>query len=283
MRAPQQHAGGFGLFVSWCFACVDETTARSDAPVRAAAAAIAVAVGFARGRSRETHRRGGGDLRFALDELGSHFRAAHPGVDLAVTSGSSGNFFAQIQNGAPFDVFLSADVDYPKRLIAAGLANRDSLFLYGVGRIVVWVPAGSPLDPAALGIRVLEAASVRHVAIANPRHAPYGRAAEAALRSLGVYDQISPKLVSAENVAQAFEFVVGAAEAGIVALSLALAPAARGRGRYWEIPETAYPKIEQGGVILARAPSGPAAQFRAFLLSAEARRILRQYGFSAPQ
>jgi molybdate transport system substrate-binding protein len=224
------------------------------------------------------------DLRFALDQLGAQFRTAHPAVDLAITYGSSGNFFAQIQNGAPFDVFLSADVDYPRRLISAGLANPDSLFLYGVGRIVVWVPAGSPLDPAALGIHALEAASVRHIAIANPQHAPYGRAAVAALRSLGVYDRVSPRLVLGENVAQAFEFVEsGAAEAGIVALSLALAPAASGHGRYWEVPTDAYPKIEQGGVILSRAPAGPAAQFRAFLLSAEARRILKQYGFEPPQ
>jgi molybdate transport system substrate-binding protein len=224
------------------------------------------------------------DLRFALDELASQFRATHPEVDLAITYGSSGNFFAQIQNGAPFDVFLSADADYPRRLVAAGLASKDSLFLYGVGRIVVWVPAGSPLDPAALGIHVLEAASVRHIAIANPQHAPYGRAAEAALRSLGVYDRVAPKLVLGENIGQAFEFVEsGAAEAGIVALSLALAPAARGHGRYWEVPQEAYPKIEQGGVILARAPAGPAAQFRSFLVSAEARRILKQYGFSVPQ
>ena len=224
------------------------------------------------------------DLRFALDELATQYRAAHPEVDLAITYGSSGNFFAQIQNGAPFDVFLSADVDYPQRLIAAGLASQDSLFLYGVGRIVVWVPAGSPLDPAALGIHLLEAASVRHIAIANPQHAPYGRAAVAAMRSLGVYDRVSEKLVLGENIGQAFEFVEsGAAEAGIVALSLALKPGARSHGRYWEVPQEAYPKIEQGGVILSRAPAGPAAQFRAFLLSADARRILQQYGFSMPQ
>jgi molybdate transport system substrate-binding protein len=224
------------------------------------------------------------DLRFALDELVLQFRAAHPAEDLAITYGSSGNFFAQIQNGAPFDVFLSADVDYPRRLVAASLASKDSLFLYGAGRIVVWVPAGSPLDPAALGIHALEAASVRHIAIANPQHAPYGRAAVAALRSLGVYDRVAPKLVLGENIAQAFEFVEsGAAEVGIVALSLALAPAARTHGRYWEVPQDAYAKIEQGGVILSRAPAGPAAQFRAFLLSEEARRILKQYGFSVPQ
>lgn len=223
------------------------------------------------------------DLRFALDELAVQFRAAHPGVALAVTYGSSGNFFAQIQNGAPFDVFLSADADYPRRLIAAGLAKPDSLFLYGIGRIVLWVPAGSPVDPS-LGTGALEALSVHHIAIANPEHAPYGRAAVAALHSLGAYDRVSPKLVLGENVAQAFQFVEsGAAEAGIVALSLALAPAARGHGRYWELPAGAYPKIEQGGVILNRAPAGPAAQFRAFLLSADARRILQRYGFAPPQ
>ena len=224
------------------------------------------------------------DLRFALDDLAKQFRAEHPKIDLAITYGSSGNFFAQIQNGAPFDVFLSADIDYPRRLIAAGLAAKDSVFRYAIGGIVIWVPAGSPLDPVALGMRTLEAPSVRHIAIANPQHAPYGRAAEAALRSLGVYDRVSPKLVLGENVAQTFEFVQsGAAEVGIVALSLVLAPAARGHGQYWEIPQNAYPKIEQGGLILPRAPSALAAEFRAFLVSEPARRILKEYGFAVPE
>jgi len=263
MRPPQSRSRRLALLLAAFAFCAGYTRAAGAQKLTVAAAA---------------------DLRFALDELAAQFRAAHPVVDLAITYGSSGNFFAQIQNGAPFDVFLSADADYPRRLIAAGLASKESLFLYGVGRIVVWVPAGSPLDPAALGIKVLEAPSVRHIAIANPQHAPYGRAAEAALRSLGVYDRVSPKLVLGENIGQAFEFVEsGAAEAGIVALSLALAPAARTHGRYWEVPQDAYPKIEQGGVILSRAPAGPAAQFRAFLLSDDGRRILKQYGFSVPQ
>ena len=263
MRPPQSRSRRLALLLAAFAFCAGYTRAAGAQKLTVAAAA---------------------DLRFALDELAAQFRAAHPVVDLAITYGSSGNFFAQIQNGAPFDVFLSADADYPRRLIAAGLASKESLFLYGVGRIVGWVPAGSPLDPAALGIKVLEAPSVRHIAIANPQHAPYGRAAEAALRSLGVYDRVSPKLVLGENIGQAFEFVEsGAAEAGIVALSLALAPAARTHGRYWEVPQDAYPKIEQGGVILSRAPAGPAAQFRAFLLSDDGRRILKQYGFSVPQ
>ena len=217
------------------------------------------------------------DLNFALGEISLKFRATHPDVDLQMAYGSSGNFYTQIRNQAPFDVFLSADVEYPRKLVQDGIGARDSLFVYAEGRIVVWVPASSPLDPAT----ALRAASVRHVAIANPQHAPYGRAAEAALRSLGVYDGVAGKLVLGENVTQALEFVQsGAADVGIVALSLALAPPVRGQGRYWEVPGAAYPKIEQGGVILK--DSTAAREFRSFLLDEVGRRILKKYGFSLP-
>jgi molybdate transport system substrate-binding protein len=233
------------------------------------------------GRRAEPHKvaiAAAADLNFALEKVSREFRAAHPDVDLAIAYGSSGNFYAQIRNQAPFDVFLSADVEYPRKLVEDGIGARDSLFVYAVGRIVVWVPASSPLDPAT----ALRAASVRHIAIANPQHAPYGRAAEAALRSLGLYDGVAKKLVLGENVAQTLEFVQsGAADVGIVALSLALAPPVRGQGRYWEVPGTAYPKIEQGGVILK--DSKAAREFRSFLLGAGARRILKQYGFSLPE
>jgi molybdate transport system substrate-binding protein len=128
----------------------------------------------------------------------------------------------------------------------------------------------------------LRAASVRHVAIANPQHAPYGRAAEAALRSLGIYDSVQRKLVLGENVAQTLQFVQsGAADVGIVALSLALAPPVRGQGRYWEVPDAAYPRVEQGGVILK--DSKAARELRAFLLGDGARRVLKEYGFSLPE
>ena len=233
------------------------------------------------GRRAEPHKvtiAAAADLRFALDEISREFRAAHPDVDLQAAYGSSGNFYAQIRNQAPFDVFLSADAEYPRKLVEEGIGARDSLFVYAAGRIVVWVPASSPLDPAT----ALRAASVRHVAIANPQHAPYGRAAEAALRSLGLYDGVAGKLVLGENVAQTLEFVQsGAADVGIVALSLALAPPVRGQGRYWEVPAEAYPKIEQGGVILK--DSNAAREFRAFLLAAGGRRILKEYGFSLPE
>jgi len=225
------------------------------------------------------------DLQFALPQVLAQFRAANTGVEVSAVYGSSGNFYSQIRNGAPFDLFLSADMDYPRRLAAEGLAVPDSLFKYAVGRIVVWVPAASSIDVDGLGIRALESDAVRHVAIANPQHAPYGRAAEAALRSLGVYDRVAPKLVLGENIAQTLEFVQsGAADGGIVALSLVLAPTVKNQGRYWEVPLDAYPRIEQGGVILSRARgSAGAARLGAFLKNAPARRILRDYGFYAPE
>ena len=222
------------------------------------------------------------DLRFALDEIARDFRAAHPNLDVQVAYGSSGNFYSQIRANAPFDLFLSADVDYPRRLAADGFADPASLFVYAVGHIVVWAPAASPLDVAGLQMRALEADSVKHIAIANPRHAPYGRAAEAALRSTGIYHRVAPKLVLGENIAQTLEFVQsGAAEVGIVALSLALAPPVRGQGKYWEVPLDAYPRVEQGGVILKQARDPRAARdFRAWLMTGDGARILRQYGFS---
>jgi molybdate transport system substrate-binding protein len=221
------------------------------------------------------------DLNFALEQITREFRAAHPEVALQINYGSSGNFYTQLRNGAPFDVFLSADVEYPRKLASEGGVLRtgaaDSIFIYAVGRIVVWVPAGSPLDPAT----ALRDSSVRHVAIANPQHAPYGRAAEAALRAMGLYDTVEKKLVLGENIAQTLQFVEsGAANVGVVALSLALAPSVRAAGRYWEIPITAYPKMEQGGIILK--PSQGASQFRAFLLDASGRRVLKQFGFYLP-
>ena len=210
------------------------------------------------------------DLNFAMEEVARQVHAAHPEVELQVAYGSSGNFFAQIQSGAPFDVFLSADVEYARRL-------GRPVFTYAVGRLVVWVPADSRLDPAT----ALRDPSLKHIAIANPQHAPYGRAAEAALRKMGVWDTVQPRLVLGENIAQTLQFVQsGTAEAGVVALSLALAPAMRGQGRYWEIPLEYYPRMEQGGTILK--DSAAARAFRAFLLSDGGRRILKQYGFFLP-
>ena len=212
-----------------------------------------------------------------MEEIAREFRAQQPGIELDTAYGSSGNFYAQIGNHAPFDVFLSADVEYPRKLAAEGAAVADSLFVYALGRIVVWVPAQSALDPAS----ALAAAGVRHVAIANPQHAPYGRAAQAAMRTLGVYDSVEKKLVLGENVAQALSFVEsGAADVGVVALSLAVAPPVRDGGRYWQVPLEDYPKMQQGGIIVK--DSAAARTFRSWLLAPGGRAILARYGFSGP-
>jgi molybdate transport system substrate-binding protein len=221
------------------------------------------------------------DLQFALTDLARDFRRAHSDVDLETVFGSSGNFYAEIGNQAPFDVFLSADIEYPRKLIQAKLAVAESLFVYGTGHLVLWVGKDSSLDLPHLQMHALEAPSVKHIAIANPQHAPYGRAAEAALRSAGLYDHVASKLVLGENIAQTFQFAQsGAADIGMVALALALAPSARQQGRYWEIPADAYPKIEQAGVILTHAanPEG-AREFRAFMVSDAGRKALKSYGF----
>ncbi len=222
-----------------------------------------------------------GDLKFTMGEIVEAFRRERPAVEVSVTYGSSGNFYAQLSNRAPFDIFFSADVDYPRRLVRQGLALADSEFLYGVGRLVVWVQRISPIEVEKLGIQALLSPSVRRIAIANPRHAPYGRAAEAAMKSLGVYDRTKDRLVLGDSVMQTAQFVdSGGAEVGIISYSLALAPPLRDKGRFWEVPIDAYPRREQGGVILSWAQDRPAAEaLRDFVLGEGGRAILRRHGF----
>jgi molybdate transport system substrate-binding protein len=220
------------------------------------------------------------DLRFALEEIGAGFGRRNPGLRLEPTYGASGNFFAQLANRAPFDVFLSADEDYPRRLAEAGHVLEGRVFRYAVGHVVLWVPRSTGLDVGRLGIELLKLPAVRHVAIANPEHAPYGRAAEAALRTLGVYDAVKPKLVLGENVAQAAQFAqTGAAEAALIARSLAEAPEMQRDGAFWAVPTTAYPRMDQAGVVLEWAQDLAAARaFRDFLLGETAQTILARYG-----
>ena len=256
---------------------------------------VVAALAFVWGCGRSTSQGGGSapavvriaaaaDLRFALDELTALFRKEHLDVAVSVSYGSSGTEYAQLLNRAPFDLFLSADVTYPRQLAERGLTLPDAEFTYAVGRIVLWVPASSVIDVARLGMRALEEPRIAHIAIANPEHAPYGRAAEAAMRSAGVYDLVKSKLVFGENVSQALQFVQsGAADIGIVALSLALSPTIANAGRVWEIPLDTYPRIEQGGTILQWASNPDAARrFRSFMLGEEGRTVLKRYGFFLP-
>lgn len=223
------------------------------------------------------------DLKFALDDLETALAATEPDLELAVTYGSSGTFVQQISNGAPFDLYLSADLAYPAQLVEAGLADPDDLFAYAVGRLVLWAPDGSPVDPAD-GLDALAEPAVRRVAIANPEHAPYGRAAVAAMESAGVYDEVRDKLVLGENIAQAAEFAQsGNAQAGIVALSLAVSPPMQEAGSYAEIPIDSFPRIDQGGVVLAGARDAAAARAVAdFLVGDQGRAVLERYGFYLP-
>ena len=224
------------------------------------------------------------DLKFALDELAAAFHKAHPEITLKVVFGSSGNLFAQISNDAPFDLFLAADIQYARDLAEQGQGLTETLFPYALGHLVVWVPMTSELDLEELGIQALMDVRVKKVAIANPKHAPYGRAAEAALKNLGLYEQVSRRLVLGENIAQTTQFVEsGAADVGIIALSLAMAPAMQGKGRYWRIPVDAYPALLQGGIILKRCQDREAAdEFKAYLIGEEGRNTLRRYGFGLP-
>jgi molybdate transport system substrate-binding protein len=224
------------------------------------------------------------DTKFAFDEIVDAFRRQQPETEVRVTYGSSGNFYAQLSNQAPYDMFLSADLEYARRLIREGRAAPDSEFIYGVGRLVAWVSRRSSIDVEKLGLEALRDPSVRKVAIANPAFAPYGRAAVTAMKNLGVYDKIKDRLVYGDSVMQAFQFVESsAADIGIVSHSLALAPPLRDKGRLWEIPLDAYPRQEQGGVILSWAQNRAAADaLRSFMLSGDGKIILHRYGFETP-
>jgi molybdate transport system substrate-binding protein len=223
------------------------------------------------------------DLSYAFRELAERFEKETGNV-LRLSLGSSGNFFSQIENGAPFDVFFSADIDYPRRLEADGLAAPGSIYRYAVGRLVVWVPASSPIEIERLGMKALLDPAAKRIAIANPQHAPYGRAAVAAMRHFAVYDQVKGKLVFGENISQAAQFVQsGNAQIGVLALSLACASPMKEGGKYWEVPMDAHPRIEQAAVILKSSPRKKAADaLLAFLSSGTGREILRRYGFALP-
>jgi molybdate transport system substrate-binding protein len=223
------------------------------------------------------------DLQAVFQELGARFQE-ETGHAVDLTFGSSGNFFSQIQNGAPFDMFFSADIDYPARLEAAGLIEPGSLYRYATGRIVLWTRKDSPIA-VKQGLQTLADIRVRKVSIANPEHAPYGRAAVAALRHEKVYEKVRDRLVLGENVSQAAQFVEsGNADVGLLALSLVLAPPLKSAGTYYEIPASFYPAIDQAAVILKPSKQKDIArQFLSFLKRPDIAEFMRNNGLDVPE
>jgi molybdate transport system substrate-binding protein len=222
------------------------------------------------------------DLTYCIDELAAAFGKEVAGAEVKVSLGASGNFLAQIRNGAPFDVFLSADMKYPAQLVHEGAADGASLAPYAIGRIALW-----SLDPRFApgeGLRAVDDPRVTRIAIANPDSAPYGRAARAALQHYGLWERVTPKLVVGENIAQTAQFVrTGNAQLGIVSLAAIASARPQERGSYYLIPETAAPPIEQGAVVTRHGMANPlAARFVRFLQSAPARAILSRSGFGLP-
>ena len=217
------------------------------------------------------------DLKFALDSVAAVFRKKHSGT-VEVTYGSSGKLFEQISNGAPFDIFFSADIEYPNKLKGKGLIASD-IYIYGIGRIVVW---SKKIDVEKEQMNSLLSPGVKKIAIANPLHAPYGKRAEEALKFYKMHNAVKTKLVLGENISQTAQFVTtGAADIGIVAYSLALSPnMKKENGKFYLIPENAHQRLEQAVVITKQGKANDFAQtFLSFVKSNEAKQILSYFGF----
>ncbi len=217
-----------------------------------------------------------------IEEIGAAFKEK-TGHEVKFAFGPTGKLYAQIKNGAPFDLFFAADTEKPQALVKEGLVKEGSYFVYARGVLALY----SPTLPVKEGYKtILEKAEFNHLALANPKTAPYGVAGEEVLRHLGVYEKVRPKIVNGESIAHAFQYVqTGNAELGFVALSQLVDPQspAHGKGEYWLPPQEMYTPIDQAAVILERAESNPVAQqFMDFLRSDEGRRVIEKYGYSVP-
>lgn len=221
------------------------------------------------------------DLRPVLEEMKILFESRHSGTRVQISYGASGSLAAQIQHGAPFDLFLSADLGFPERLVQAGLAEGP-VFPYAMGRLVLWVRRDLDLDPSTP--QVLLDPAVKRIALANPALAPYGRSAEAVLRNASIHDAVKSRLVFGENVIQAAQFLrCGAAEAGFISLAQSLEPAMVRSGRTWIVDPGLYPSLRQGGVVLRRSVHPEwAKSFRDLLRGPEGRALLLRLGYGEP-
>jgi len=236
------------------------------------------------GAARPPNVAAASDLKFALEEIATRFQT-DTGHAVTLTFGSSGNLYRQMLQGAPFELFLAADQTFVQGLVEAGL-TRDEGSLYAIGRLVLFAPEGAALDVdrglAGLADAVA-AGHIRRFAIANPEHAPYGRAAEQALRHAGLWTDLEPRLVLGENVSQAAQFVLsGAADAGLFAYSLALAPVVGEQGTWSLIPASAHEPLRQRMVLMKDA-GATAAAFYDYLQAPPARATLTRYGFALPE
>lgn len=220
------------------------------------------------------------DLKFAMDEVAASFHKAHPGDEVELTYGSSGKFHTQIQQGAPFDIFFSADVGFARELKASGQAITDPK-LYAIGRIVLW---SAVRDASKMTLADLTDPALRKIAIANPQHAPYGKRAEEALRAAGLWDKIQEKLVFGENIAQTAQYVQsGAADIGIIALSLAVNQELASKGGYALIPADMHSPLEQAYVVTKHGEGNALASgFADYMATSDARHIMTRYGFVLP-
>ncbi len=225
------------------------------------------------------------DLRYALPALKGEFEKDHPGTTLKLTFGASGTLLAQIENGGPFDLFLSADEKYAQKLVDDGKTVSPKPFPYARGHLVIWTLKTSSLDLEQADLKALEDPSVKHISLANPQHAPYGRAAMAALTYYQLDETLKEKLVLGENVAQAAQFAQsGSAQVGMIAKSLAMSEEMEKAGRFIEVPLEAYPAMIQAGAILKATTNIDGAKaFEAFLTSEEARAVMSEFGFDPPE
>jgi molybdate transport system substrate-binding protein len=220
------------------------------------------------------------DLKFAMDEIVTAFKKSNQADEIEVVYGSSGKFNTQIQQGAPYDLFFSADIAFPRELAKSGFA-ASQVKPHALGRIVLW---SASLDAAKMTLESLTEATITRIAIANPKHAPYGRRAEEALRSAKLWDKVESKLIYGENIAQTTQFVqTGNAQVGIIALSLAVNPELAGKGGYWLIPDNLHEPLEQGYIITKHAANNNLAKrFAEFMESKLARAVMTRYGFVLP-
>jgi len=220
------------------------------------------------------------DLKFAMDEIVTSFKNVNPDESVVVIYGSSGKFHTQLRHGAPFDIFFSADINYPRELVRAGVAIGEAK-PYAIGRIVLW---SASQDASKMTLNSLMEQKITRIAIANPKHAPYGKRAEEALRASGLWDKIEQKLVYGENIAQTAQYVqTGNAEAGIIALSLAVNPELANKGGYMLIPDNLHTPLEQGFVLTKHAEGNALAKmFADYMSGKSARAIMVKYGFVLP-